>query len=164
MEKSCDICRSSFSNSIHPSGKDILCETCKELVIINAKKKNFNATQVKEALKNAVCIDKENGHIDFLCYYTGIPCEINPGFKFGNSSLDYAFDLTFDHKEPSPGYGMKGEELVVCLNIINQIKSNIPHQIFKEFIILLADSFKKNINSTELKKELKKLIRDTRKQ
>ena len=158
MKKNCDICNVSFSNSIYHSGEDVLCGTCKELVTINAKKKNFNATQVKEALKNAVYIDKDNNHIDFLCYYTGIPCEINPGYKFGNNSLHYAFNLTFDHKDPSSGYGMKGEKLVVCLNIINQIKSNIPERIFKDVIILLADCFKKNINSTEFEDELKKLI------
>ena len=157
MENICDICGSSFLDYTYPSGEDILCKTCKEIVKNNAKKKNFNATQVKTALKNAVYFDKENDQRYFLCHYTGIPCNINPGFKNDNSSLQKAFDLTFDHKEPSIG-GMKGEELVVCLNIINQVKSNISDEIFIDFIILLADRFKNNIDSTELERELKKLF------
>ena len=157
MENICDICGSSFSDYTYPSGEDILCKTCKEIVKNNAKKKNFNATQVKTALKNAVYFEKENDQRYFLCHYTGIPCNINPGFKNDNSSLQKAFDLTFDHKEPSIG-GMKGEELVVCLNIINQVKSNISDEIFIDFIILLADRFKNNIDSTELERELKKLF------
>ena len=157
MENICDICGSSFLDNTYPSGEDILCKTCKEIVKNNATKKNFNATQVKVALKNAVYFEKENDHRHFLCHYTGIPCNVNPGFKNDNSSLQKAFDLTFDHKEPSFG-GMKGEELVVCLNIINQVKSNIPAEIFKDFIILLADRFKNNIDSTELERELKKLF------
>jgi len=157
MENICDICGSSFLDNTYPSGEDILCKTCKEIVKNNATKKNFNATQVKVALKNAVYFEKENDYRHFLCHYTGIPCNVNPGFKNDNSSLQKAFDLTFDHKEPSFG-GMKGEELVVCLNIINQVKSNIPAEIFKDFIILLADRFKNNIDSTELERELKKLF------
>ena len=155
MGNICDICGSVFLDNTYPSGEDILCKTCKEIVKNNAKKKNFNATQVKVALKNAVYFDKENDHIDFLCHYTKIPCNINLGFKNDNSSLQNAFDLTFDHKEPSIE-GMKGEELVVCLNIINQVKSNISAKIFKKFIILLADRFENNIDSTELENELKK--------
>lgn len=155
MENICDICGYSFSDFIYPSGEDILCKTCKEIVTNNATKKNFNATQVKAALKNAVHI--ENNDRYFLCHYTEIPCNKNPGFKDDNSSLENAFDLTFDHKEPSIG-GIKGNELVVCLNIINQVKSNIPAEIFKDFIILLADRFKDNIDSTELKNELKMLL------
>ena len=157
MENICNICGSSFLDNTYPSGEDILCKTCKKIVTINANKKNFNATQVKAALKNAVYFEEENNHRYFLCHYTGIPCNVNPGFKNDNSSLQKAFDLTFDHKEPSFG-GMKGEELVVCLNIINQVKSNIPAEIFKDFIILLADRFKNNIDSTELERELKKLF------
>ncbi|MBU4077760.1 MAG: hypothetical protein KKI06_13845 [Euryarchaeota archaeon] len=163
MEKHCDICRTSFSDPTNPSGEDILCKTCKEIVKNNAKKKNSNAKQVKEALKNAVYFDKEKEQIYFLCYYTGIPCNINPGFKSDSSSLEYAFDLTFDHKDPSIGYEAKGEELVVCLNIINQVKSNIPANIFKEFIILLADRFKNKSSSIELEIELKRLFGDARK-
>lgn len=157
MENICDICGSSFSDIKGTSGDDILCKTCKEIVKNNAKKKNLNATQVKAALKNAVFFNKEKDHRYFLCHYTGIPCNINPGFKNDNSSLQKAFDLTFDHKEPSIG-GTKGEELVVCLNIINQVKSNIPSEIFKDFIILLADRFKNNIDSIELERGLNKLF------
>ena len=157
MENICDICGYSFSDFIYPSGEDILCKTCKEIVTNNATKKNFNATQVKVALKNAVRFEKENNYRAFRCYYTGITCNINPGFKNDNSSLEKAFDLTFDHKEPSNG-GIKGDELVVCLNIINQVKSNIPAEIFKDFIILLANRFKDNIDSTELERKLKILF------
>ena len=157
MGNICGICGTRFLDNIYPSGEDILCKICKEIVIKNATKKNFNATQVKAALKNAVYFEKENDCRYFLCYYTGIPCDVNPGFKNDNSSLQKAFDLTFDHKEPSIG-GMKGEELVVCLNIINQVKSNISAEIFKEFIILLADRFKNNIDSIELERELKILF------
>ena len=155
MENICDICGTKFSEHIYPSGDDNLCKLCKE--IVEYTKKNFNATQVKAALKNAVRFEKENNYRSFLCHYTGIPCNINPGYKDDNSSLEKAFDLTFDHKEPSIG-GIKGNELVVCLNIINQVKSNIPAEIFKDFIILLADRFKDNIDSNEFKRELKILL------
>ena len=157
MENICYICGTSFSGQLNPSGEDILCKSCKEIVKLNAKKKDYNATQVKVALKNAVHFEKKDGHRYFLCYYTGIPCDINPGSKDDSSSIKNAFNLTFDHKEPSIG-GVKGEELVVCLNIINQVKSNISADVFKDFIILLADRFNNNIDSKKLETELKKLF------
>ncbi len=136
MIKTCNICKLSFSEEIPPSGEDILCATCKEIVRIN-KKKGFSATEVKKALSRASYIDAD-GNSHFLCHYTGVPCDIDLGAKFDSNSLWHAFDLSFDHLEPSKGYGTKGKEIVVCLNIVNQVKSNIPASIFKEFIILLA--------------------------
>ena len=140
MGNICCICKTKFSEEIPPSGNDILCLTCKQIVKINGDKSDFNATEVKKALNKASFIDKSGEH-HFLCYYTGITCIINTGDKPDNSSLSNAFDLTFDHLEPSNSNGSKGKELVICLNIINQIKSNIPATIFKDVIIVLGKKF-----------------------
>lgn len=146
MENVCDICKTKFSEEIPSSGDDILCSTCKQIVKINGKKSDFNNTNVKKALKEASFID-QNGEHHFLCYYTGIPCKIETGAKFDNASLSNAFDLTFDHLEPSYGFGLKGEEIAVCLNVINQIKSNIPATIFKDVIIVLGKRFESSDSS-----------------
>ncbi|MEA1985750.1 MAG: hypothetical protein U9N13_08905 [Euryarchaeota archaeon] len=140
MENVCDICKTKFSEDIPLSGDDVLCSTCKQIVKINGQKKNINATEVKKALKAASFVDN-NGEHHFLCYYTGIPCEIETGAIYDNASLSNAFDLTFDHLEPSYGHGIKGKELAVCLNVINQIKGNIPATNFKNVIIILGKHF-----------------------
>ena len=158
MENICNICKTKLSGEIYSSGEDILCSTCKQIVKINGKKSDFNATNVKKALKEASFID-QNGEHHFLCCYTGIPCKIETGAKYDSASLSNAFDLTFDHLEPSYGYGIKGEELAVCLNVINQIKSNIPATIFKDVIIVLGKYFEKS-DSADYSPEFEKEFRD----
>ncbi|MCQ6963680.1 hypothetical protein [Methanolobus chelungpuianus] len=158
MEKPCSICGVSFSEELPKSGDDILCRRCKEIVDLNKKKKNFNSREVKKALKKASFIDPTGNH-HFLCYYTGVPCDVETGFKSDNSGLWHAFDLTFDHLNPSYGYGIKGEELAVCLNIVNQIKSNIPASVFKEFLILLAKKFEQE-NSSKYDPDFKHQLSD----
>lgn len=145
MENTCDICNTKFSKKVDPSGNDILCSTCKEIVITNAKKSGFNATEVKKALKEASFTDKCGKH-HFLCHYTGIPCDIETETKSNEGSLS-PFDLTFDHLEPSYDFGLKGEELAVSLHIINQIKSNISAKIFKDVIIVLGKRFESSESS-----------------
>lgn len=158
MENLCSICGTSFSEIIATSGSDVLCKICKQIVNVNKKKSNSNAEEVKKALKKASFVDTEGKH-HFLCYYTGISCNVETGFKPDNSGLNHAFDLTFDHLDPSSGYGIKGEDLAVCLNIVNQIKSNIPASIFKDFIILLAKKFEQD-NSSEYDPDFKSQLSD----
>lgn len=153
-ENKCNICGDSIQEPIQISGDDFLCKRCKEIVDLNKKKKNFNAKAVKNALKEAV---RNNGDfVSFNCFYTGIPCKINSGFKQKNISLDNAFDLTFDHKNPTDGN--KSKELVVCLNIINQMKSNIPSDNFKDIIKILANYFEGEIESNLLEEKLKEIL------
>lgn len=142
-ENKCNICGDTLSEPIQTSGPDFLCIRCKKIIDLNKKKKKFNATAVKNALKKAAHFHNNGDFVSFNCFYTEIPCKINPGFKQKNISLDNAFDLTFDHKNPTDGN--KGEELVVCLNVINQMKSNIPCDNFKDFIKILANYFEGKI-------------------
>lgn len=145
MNNICDICNTNFSEEISLSGDDILCSTCKKIVETNGKKSNFNKTEVKKALKKA-SYNAENGEHHFLCHYTGIPCYIETETKSNDGPLN-PFDLTFDHLEPSYGYGLKGEELAVSLHIINQIKSNISTKIFKDVIMVLGKRFESSDSS-----------------
>jgi hypothetical protein len=117
------------------------CSTCNQLISINKKKKNFNSGSVQKALKDSAYINPD-GERFYLCYYTGIPCSVKEKSKYDSSSLSNAFDLTFDHLYPSSKYYVDSDGLVVCLNIINQIKSNIPDSIFKDVIISLGEHFK----------------------
>ena len=155
MEKICDICQILFSEPIPPSGSDVLCNSCKEIVDLNKGKEGCNATEVKNALKTAARFDEESKKfISFNCFYTDIPCKINLGFKGNSSSLSNAFDFSLDHPTDSD----KGEELVVCLKIINQMKSNVPSDKFKELVKSLAKCFEEKIDSKTLEKEIKKII------
>ncbi|MCZ7380080.1 MAG: hypothetical protein O8C64_00675 [Candidatus Methanoperedens sp.] len=157
MEQKCAICQRVFSEPIPPSGSDVLCNSCKEIVDLNKDKDECNATEVKNALIRAVRFDKESKKfISFNCFYTDIPCKINLGFKENNNSLSNAFNFSLDHKNPTEGD--KGEELVVCLKIINQMKSNVPSDKFKEIVKSLAKSFEEKIDSKTLENELKKII------
>lgn len=135
----------------------ILCNSCKEIVDLNKGKDECNATEVKIALIRAARFDKESKKfISFNCFYTDIPCKINLGFKGNSSSLSNAFDFSLDHKNPTAGD--KGEELVVCLKIINQMKSNVPSDKFKELVKSLAKRFEDKIDSKTLENDIKKII------
>jgi hypothetical protein len=161
IEKKCDICKRPSSAHIPKSGLDTLCNSCKDIIDINKTKKGYGSIRVKNALRRAVRFDeKSKEFISFNCFYSDIPCDVKYGFKENSNSLSNAFDLTFDHKNPTD---KKSDELVVCLQLINQMKSNIPSDNFKELIKVLAKRFEEQIDPSTLKEEIKRIIIDIKK-
>lgn len=107
---------------------------------------------MRKALKDSFVFVDEYGNRYFRCHYTGIVSRFDRSFKLNNSSLKRAFDLTFDHVDPT--FDSKKGTVVVCLNIINQMKSNMTFYDFKSLIIVLANYF------TEDSKENSKKVED----
>ncbi len=69
-------------------------------------------------------------------------------------TFDDALILTLDHKNPNRN------ELVVSLNIINKMKTDIPFDDFKNFVITLGEYFKEenDTNFKNIEKELKQIF------
>lgn len=134
------------------------CEKCQ--AIINRLKdrkhrgKRYGARNVRKALKNAEpLIDEESGDVKFKCHYTKIYGKFNPTAKSGLDPMKDASVLTIDHENPDD-LG----SLVVSLNIVNEMKHNIPRDKFEEIITALGKYFGKEMSQKEFEEQFKKLV------
>ena len=113
--KACEIC----GNDVHPLA--YLCKRCKDL-INRGRKANKNARI--QALKQVW--DK---HGFFRCYYSKVRLvEDNPE--------DPRY-LTFDHRTPR-----QEDDIVVAAALVNDMKSDMSEDEFKNMILQLANSYK----------------------
>ncbi|MBN2110808.1 MAG: hypothetical protein JW705_06960 [Methanosarcinaceae archaeon] len=139
MKHKCDVCEEDFED-IDPNLQT--CRQCQRIINKynngSKKRKTYPPSEVKWALRNAYS-HKENDNVYFKCEYTGIISKFNDNSKtLGH--FEEPFVLTLDHKYPNQ------KELVVCLNIINKMKGDIPPEQFKQIAILLGDFFKQETN------------------
>lgn len=125
----CNICGDEF-NDHNPDLKH--CRSCQ--YILNKYKKKYNYVSVRHALKKAFS-HKDSEHLYFMCEYTGIIST----FDKQNETLGHfndPFVLTLDHLYS------KQDSVVVCLNLVNKMKGDIPPKEFKQIIMALGDFFK----------------------
>jgi hypothetical protein len=108
--------------------------------------------EVRKALIHAYK-GTDNNESHFKCEYTGIVSKFNSKNETLGTSKD-AFILTLDHKDSG------SKELVVSLNIINKMKSDIPFDKFEKVVIALGGHFKKEGEESfkELEKTLKQIF------
>lgn len=70
--------------------------------------------------------EKQNGK----CFYTGLPLKIKVETYFDNKEV-----LSIDRVEPDKGYSR--ENVVLCCDCINTMKSNMTMEQFKKYLSLL---------------------------
>ncbi len=152
MKHKCDVCQEDFEDSDPNLQSCYQCQRVINKYNNGSKRKKYSPTEVRSALKNAYS-NKENGYVWFRCEYTGIVGKFNHSSKtLGH--FDDPFVLTLDHKYPNQ------KELVVCLNIINKMKGDIPPKKFKEIVLVLGDFFrteKETKSSEKLEHELREI-------
>ena len=120
----CDICGNEHSESTKS------CAPCQKII---SKHGDLTTAKLRDAL-SAAC-DKEKSKGDeryFKCFYTGITSKFNPTTEAGLDPLKHAFVLTIDHENP----GDSNSRLVVSLNLINQMKSKLPPDKFKQIQVV----------------------------
>ena len=148
--KQCDICGEAHSE------KSPSCEACQKVVSKYQNKTKYPMAEVRKALKAAHSHkSEEKKESYFKCTYTGIIGKFN--IQDGTlRTFDDALVLTLDHKNPNSNR----KELVVCLNIINKMKTDIPFDYFKKVVISLGEYFKEenSRNSKKFEKELKQMV------
>jgi hypothetical protein len=116
IKKSCDVCTA----PIHPLAK--LCKRCKKIIDrVDMRKKPDKLARI-DALKRAW--DGEA----FRCYYSGVVLNEND-----HKNPRY---LTFDHRIPR-----KEDDLVVASSCINDMKSDMTEQEFRDMVIALSKRF-----------------------
>ncbi len=146
--KRCDICGDEhFEES--PS-----CEACHKVVSKYQNKTKYSMEEVRKALKDAYSHKSEEKKESFFkCTYTGMVGKFNTQDE-PLRTFDDALILTLDHKNPNRN------ELVVSLNIINKMKTDIPFDDFKNFVITLGEYFKEenDTNFKNIEKELKQIF------
>lgn len=145
--KKCDICSNEHSEST------ISCAPCQK--IISKHDKKLTTSKLRDAL-SAAC-DKEKSKGDeryFKCFYTGITSKFNPTTEAGLDPLKDALVLTIDHENPEDSNSC----LVVSLNLINQMKSKLPPDKFKEIVIALGKYFNKEIKQEDFENKFKQLF------
>jgi len=143
--KKCDICGE--EHFLEP----LSCEACNKVVSKYQNDTRYSMDEVRKALKYAYSHkDKEKKESYFKCAYTGIISKFH-GKNETLRTFEDALILTLDHKNTN------SEELIVSLNIINKMKTDIPFEKFQDIIILLGEYFKnKNeINSRNLENALR---------
>ena len=149
MER-CDICGDAHSE------KSPSCEACQKVVSKYQNKTKYPMVEVRKALKDAYSHkSEEKKESYFKCTYTGITGKFN--IQDGTlRTFDDALVLTLDHKNPNSN----SEELVVSLNIINKMKTDIPFGDFKKVVITLGEYFNEenDRNSKKFEKELKQMV------
>jgi len=143
----CDICGNEHSESTKS------CAPCQK--IISKHDKKLTTSKLRDAL-SAAC-DKEKSKGDeryFKCFYTGITSKFNPENKVVIDPLEDALVLTIDHvnRENSD------DRYVVSLYLINQMKSKLPPDKFKEIVILLGKKFAKEIEQEDFENKFKQLL------
>ena len=143
----CDICGNEHSESTKS------CAPCQK--IISKHDKKLTTSKLRDAL-SAAC-DKEKSKGDeryFKCFYTGITSKFNPENKVVIDPLEDALVLTIDHvnRENSD------DRYVVSLYLINQMKSKLPPDKFKESVILLGKKFAKEIEQEDFENKFKQLL------
>jgi len=142
----CDICGNEHSESTKS------CAPCQKII---SKHNDLTISKLRDALR-AAC-DKEKSKGDeryFKCFYTGITCKFNPTTEAGLDPLIHALVLTIDHENP----GDPNSRLVVSLNLINQMKHNLPKDKFKEIVIALGKYFNKEIEQEDFENKFKQLF------
>ncbi|MEA2033565.1 MAG: hypothetical protein U9N41_08290 [Euryarchaeota archaeon] len=111
--------------------------------------------EVRKALKKAYSHkDKEKKESCFKCFYTGITSKFNPENKVVIDPLEDALVLTIDHENPEDPTSC----LVVSLYLINQIKSKLPPDKFKQIVIALGKYFNKEIEQEDFENKFKQLF------
>ena len=141
----CDICDNEHSESTKS------CAPCQKII---SKHKNFTASKLRDALR-AAC-DKEKSKGDeryFKCFYTGITSKFNPTTEAGLDPWNDALVLTIDHENPDPN-----SRLVVSLNLINQMKHNLPKDKFKEIVIALGKHFRGDTKQEDFENTFKNML------
>ncbi len=148
--KKCDICEEEHSEPTKS------CRACHAIIDKGTYKNKYTTGEVRKALKNAYSCTKE-GVPFFKCDYTGIESHFNIT-KDSIDPIDDAMILTLDHK--NRGLNSNRGEVAVCLNIINQIKGEIPFNCFKDFITILAECLenKNDKNSKKVKDALDQMF------
>ena len=145
--KKCDICSNEHSEST------ISCAPCQK--IISKHDKKLTTSKLRDVL-SAAC-DKEKSKGDeryFKYFYTGITSKFNPTTEAGLDPLIHALVLTIDHENPED----PNSRLVVSLNLINQMKSKLPPDKFKEIVIALGKYFNKEIKQEYFENKFKQLF------
>lgn len=141
--KKCDIC-----HEVHFLNTQS-CEACNKVVKKYQNKTKFPMGEVRKALEKAYLHkDEKNKESYFRCNYTNIISKFNTKNETLQTFED-ALTLTLDHT-------YNDEKLVVSLNIINKMKTDVPTKKFEEIIILLGEYFKNKteINSKKLETAL----------
>jgi len=119
---------------VHPLAN--YCKRCKKLINRGDIRRKINKKAREKALKQAW--DGKG----FCCYYTGIILDENVP-----KSPIY---ITFDHRIPK-----KEDDIVVTAQVINDMKSDLSEDEFKQVIIELAKRFNGGIFNPEVLKNLK---------
>ena len=143
----CDIC----GNEHYESTKS--CAPCQKIISKHYKK--LTTSKLRDALSTAC--DKEKSKGDeryFKCCYTGITSKFNPTTEAGLDPLKDALVLTIDHENP----GYPNSRLVVSLNLINQMKHNLPKDKFEGIVIALGKYFDKEIEQEDFENKFKQLF------
>ncbi len=146
-ELTCDICGDNF-NGLDPNLQ--ACRSCQHILNKYKKNKRYDYVSVRFALQEAFS-HKDSDNVYFMCQYTGIIST----FDKQNSAIGHfndPFVLTLDHLYS------KQDSVVVCLNLVNKMKGDIPPSEFKYIVIALGELFKsedKAIASKELEDKLK---------
>lgn len=148
--KRCDICGGEhFEESLS-------CEACHKVVSKYQNKPKYPMAEVRKALRGAYYSkSEEKKESGFKCAYTGIIGKFN--IQDGTlRTFNDALVLTLDHKNPNSN----SKELVVSLNIINKMKTDIPFGDFKKVVITLGEYFNEenDRNSEKFEKELKQMV------
>lgn len=147
----CDICGDNF-NALDPNLQT--CHSCQYILNKYKKSKRYNYISVRSALKRAFS-HKDSDNLFFRCEYTGIIST----FDKQNNAIGHfndPFVLTLDHLYS------KQDSVVVCLNLVNKMKGDIPPKEFKQIIMALGEFFKKENEdeleaSQKLENELKEI-------
>jgi hypothetical protein len=147
----CDICGDEFYDH-NPDLKH--CRSCQYILNKYKKSKRYNYVSVRSALKRAFS-HKKADNLYFTCEYTGIIST----FDKQNDAIGHfndPFVLTLDHLYS------KQDSIVVCLNLVNKMKGDIPPAEFEHIVIALGEFFRnededKTMASKKLEDKLKKI-------
>ena len=125
-KETCDICGSNK----HPFAK--FCKRCKKILDrVDMRRKHNKAARIK-ALKaswDGTC---------FRCYYSGVK------LKWEEKDYKSPLYITFDHRIPR-----KEDDIVITASVINDMKSDLSDDEFKDVITKLAEHFRNGISLCE---------------
>jgi hypothetical protein len=153
MEDKMETCEICGYDIIDNETGSTICAPCRKII---SKYNDLTKAKVKDALRAR--FDKENSNENerhFKCVYTNISSTFNTTKEGGLDPLKDALVLTIDHENPKD---KKNSDLVVSLNLINQMKSNLTSDKFKELVILLGKKFAGNVKEEDFEKQFKQLV------